>query len=394
MKKKGIWVVVSVLVVLGLLLGGFACAPAPPVEKEPIKIGTILPFTGPVAELGPKFLAGLELALEEANYEVAGRPIELIVEDSATDVTTGLEKFKKLVDKDKVHIVIGPLMGDTHLAMAPYAAEKKVLVTSLINGMYETVEYETYLIYPTTCMAQTYPFGQYVHDVLGYNTMITIGANYAGKIAYANGAAKGFEDAGGTVVDQLWPDIGTPDYSPFIAAFGEADVVLYALEGPGPVSRFIYQYREAGKTMPLVTITQDGDYTPEALVELGDIALGIPGESSYPWQLDTAINKKFVAAIKAKTGVVPSCSEQNAYTMAKVILAGLEATGGDDSFDKLWPAILALKLDTPQGPLSFTPEGVAITDMYVTQAEKVAGEYRLSAPIYTVYAVRDWRLPE
>lgn len=379
----------AIVIAGALLLVGCAPEAAP---AEPVKIGAILPYTGPCAELGPKFQAGIELALEEANYEVAGRPIQLIIEDSATDVTTAVEKFKKLVDRDKVHTCIGPLMGDSHLAMAPYAAEKGVLVTSLINGMYETVPYRTYLIYPTTCMAQTYPFGEYCHDVLGYNTMITIGANYAGKIAYANGAAKGFEDAGGTVVDQLWPDVGCPDYSPFIAAFGEADVVLYALEGPGPVSRFIYQYREAGKTMPLVTITQDGDYIPEALAELGDIALGIPGESSYPWQLDTAINRAFVEAMKAKTGVVPSCSEQNAYTMAKVILAGLEATGGGDSFDKLWPAVLALRLDTPQGPLFFTPEGVAVTDAYVTQAEYVEGEYRLSAPLAVTREVRDWRL--
>jgi ABC-type branched-subunit amino acid transport system substrate-binding protein len=77
-------------------------------------------------------------------------------------------------------------------------------------------------------------------------------------------------------------------------------------------SPIIYQYRQAGLKMPMVTITQDGDYTPEALKELGDIALGIKGESSYPWQIDTPINKKFVQAIKAKTKVVPSCSEQNA----------------------------------------------------------------------------------
>jgi branched-chain amino acid transport system substrate-binding protein len=106
---------------------------------EPIKIGAVLDFTGPVADLGPKFKAGIELALEEAGYKVAGRDIKLIVEDGATDVTTALDTFKKLVEKDGIHICIGPLMGDAHLAIAPYAAENKVLITSLINGMYETI---------------------------------------------------------------------------------------------------------------------------------------------------------------------------------------------------------------------------------------------------------------
>jgi hypothetical protein len=77
-----------------------------------------------------------------------------------------------------------------------------------------------------------------------------------------------------------------------------------------------------------------------------------------------------------------------------VVLAGLKATNGDDSFGKLWPAVLKLKMDTPQGPLSFTPEGVAITDMYVTEAQKKDGEYVLSPPLFTVKAVRDWRLPK
>lgn len=368
--------------------------PNPVRAAEPIKIGAILDFTGPVADLGPKFKAGIELALEEAGYKVAGRDIKLIVEDGATDVTTALDKFKKLVDKDGIHICIGPLMGDAHLAIAPYASEKKVIVTSLINGMYQVIKYKTYLIYPTTVDAQTYPFGQYAYQKLGYKSAITIGANYAGKIGYANGFAKGFQDAGGTVVQQLWPPVGSPDYSPFISAIKKADVVMYALEGPGPVSRFIYQYRQAGLKMPMVTITQDGDYTPEALKELGDIALGIKGESSYSWQINTPVNKKFVQAIKAKTKVVPSCSEQNAYTLTKVILEGLKATGGDDSYGKLWPAVVKLKMNTPQGPLSFTPEGVAITDMNVTEAQKINGEYVLSPPLYTVKAVRDWRLPK
>ena len=386
----------NLLIVLSAVCLVLALGTLTSVGEETIKIGAIFPYTGPVAELGPKFEAGLRAALDEVGYRVAGKKIELIIEDSATSVSVGLDKFKKLVDIDGVKVVIGPLMGDTHLAIAPYASEKKVIVTSLINGMYEVAKKpdSTYLIYPTTCWAQTYWFGQYVYNELGYRTMITIGANYAGKIAYANGAADGFKDAGGIVVAQLWPPVGCPDYSPYIPTMigTEADVILYALEGPGPVSRFIYQSHEMGLDKPMVTITQDGDYTPEALAELGDIALGIQGESAYTWQLDNDENRAFLGGIFAQTGAVPSCSEQNSYTMAKAVLAGLEATGGDDSFDVLWPAILALQLDTPAGPLSFGPEGVAIVDSYVTQAEFTQGEYRLSPPLAVVHEVRDPRL--
>ncbi len=364
----------------------------PPAAAATIKIGSLLDFTGPVADLGPKFRAGIELALEEVNYKVAGHPIQLIVEDSATSVDAAVEKFKKLADKDGVHIIIGPLMGDAHDAIAPLAKEKQVLETSLINSQIGNAG-KTFLIYPTTVDAQTYPFGKYVYEKLGYKTMVGIAADYSGKRGYADGVYKGFEEAGGKVLQKVYAPLGTPDYSPYITQMQKADVVMYALEGPGPVSRFIYQYRQAGNKGPMVTITQDGDYTPEALAELKDIALGIQGESTYTWKLDNPENKKFVDGIKKKTGKVPSSEEQNAYTLTKAILAGLEKTGGDDTFAKLYPAIISNKMNTPAGPLEWTPEGVAIGDMYVTQAEKVGDSYEISAPLFTVKSVKDWRLP-
>jgi branched-chain amino acid transport system substrate-binding protein len=388
MRKIFLLTLVSLILVVFCFIGMQELSAEKPAKEkvgEPIKIGALFDYTGPVADLGPKFEAGIELALEEVGYEVAGRPIKLIIEDSATDVTVAFEKFKTLVERDKIHICIGPLMGDAHLAIAPYAAENKVIVTSLFNGMYENIKFKTYIIYPTTVDAQTYPFGKYCYEKLGYRTMITIGANYAGKIGYANGAAKGFADAGGTVIQQLWPPVGNPDYSPYIGAFKTADVVLYALEGPGPVARFIYQYHQAGLKMPLVTITQDGDYTPESLAELGDIALGIPGQSSYTWQLDTPENKKFVEGITPKIGkLFPSGAEVKTYTLGKIVLAGLEKTKGDDSYEKLWPAIVSLKIKSADGPVSFTSDGVAITNMYITTAEKKGDNYVLSPPIDTV----------
>lgn len=382
-----------ILLAVGLL--GLLTLPA--LGQDVIKIGALFDYTGPVAELGPKFEAGIRLALEEVNYKVAGKNIQLIIYDSATSVSVALDMFKKLVDSDGVKICVGPLMGDAHLAIQPYATEKKVVTTTLLNSMRPVATYPgtTYLLYPTTCEAQTYWFGQYCYNVLGHRTMVTIGANYAGKIAYANGAAEGFKAAGGTVVGQLWPPVGCQDYSPYISGLAStvADVILYALEGPGPCSRFIYQAREAGVTKPMVTITMDGDYTPEALAQLGDLGLGIIGESAYTWQLDNPENKAFVAAMKAKYNRLPCSAEQNTYALTKVILAGLEKTAGNVTFDALWPAILSTKLNTPAGSLEWTSEGVAITPAYVCQAEKVNGVYQLSAPLYTEPRLIDPTLP-
>lgn len=369
---------------------------AAPANLAPIKIGALLDFTGPIADLGPMFQTGIEIALEEAGNQVAGHPIQLIVEDTATSVDTAVTKAKKLVEQDGVKVIIGPLMGDAHLALAPYMSEKKVIITSLINGMYDVLKYKpnTYLIYPTTVDAQTYGFGQYAFTKLGYKKAITVAADYAGKRGYAAGWIKGFKDAGGEVVQEIYPPVGTADYSPFVSQIGQADVVMYALEGPQPVSKFIFQYNQAGKKMPMVTITQDGDYSPAALDQLGDVALNILGESTYSFQLDTPGNAAFVAAVQKKEGVrFPASEEANAYVLTKVILAALEATGGDDSYEKLWPAIVGTKFDTIQGPLSWSPDGVAVTNAYVTQAEKTSdGKYVISAPIDKMPEVKDSRV--
>ena len=359
-----------------------------------IKIGALLDYTGVVADLGAKFKAGIELALEEADYKVAGKTIELVDYDSASDPTKAVEGFKNITEKDGVKLVIGPLMGDAHLAIAPLAKEKDVIITSLVNGMYDTIELADnhYIQYPTTCEAQTEPFGKWIAEQ-GYKTMAIVACNMAGKIAFANGIKSGFESGGGEVVSEVFPEPGTDDYSSYIATLPQADCVLYALNGPAEVSKFVYQFQQSGRKDKLFTITQDADYTPEALAELGDVALGIEGEASYTWQLDNAANKTFVEGIMAKTGTLPSSSEQNAYTLTKVLLAALEKTNGDDSYEVMWPAITSLNMETPAGQLTFEPSGVAITDLYVTQAEKAEdGTIQLSAPIAIIPQIRDSRL--
>ena len=103
------------------------------------------------------------------------------------------------------------------------------------------------------------------------------------------------------------------------------------------------------------------------------------------------MNQAFVKAMEKRFGKKPGGLENNSYSVTKAILAGLKATGGDDSLDKLRPAILASKLQTPQGPLSWGKEGIAVTNCYMAKATKENGHWRW-VPVKVYQGVRDPRL--
>ena len=95
-------------------------------KKGPIKIGFIAPLSGFAAQTGKDMLAGLELYLKQQNYQVAGRKIVLISEDTEAKPAVAMTKSRKLVEKDGVHVLIGGLMASTGYALMPYVDQKKI----------------------------------------------------------------------------------------------------------------------------------------------------------------------------------------------------------------------------------------------------------------------------
>ncbi|MFH1766363.1 MAG: ABC transporter substrate-binding protein [Gemmatimonadota bacterium] len=362
---------ISLTLVLGLVLSASMATTA---SAKPIKIGAILDMTGPAAMLGPLFRDGIVMALEENNNQVAGRPIELIVEDSATDPTTALEKARKLVERDQVNIIIGPLMGDAHFAIDPYVATKKVLITTLYCGDLSLTKSKRWLIYPTTLVGLTLPLGYYAYDA-GYRTMDMITSDYAGGHGFMKGVRMGFEEKGGKIIQEILVPVGTADFGPYLSTLKEADAVAYFVPNTAESARVITQYREFGIKMPLLPTTLDGDIPEHVMKELGDKVIGLRGQAVYIWQRDDPVNKNWADAMQKRFGRMPGGIENNSYVLAKTILAGLEATRGDDSYDKLWPEVVKVKMNTPQGSLSYTPEGLAITDGYIVEGKKEGDRY-------------------
>src|SRR6478609_2174939 len=97
--------------------------------ETPIRIGMVDPFTGVYAAVAQNELIGAKLAVEQINAKggVLGRPIELLVEDSANDVGTGVQKTRKLIERDQASFIIGDVNSGIAIAMAQVTSEKKVL---------------------------------------------------------------------------------------------------------------------------------------------------------------------------------------------------------------------------------------------------------------------------
>lgn len=123
--KKIIWIAVIVLIVLGFIFFNNK-TDLKQTNNKPFKIGVILPLTGSVAVSGEKLLQGIELAKKELDSS----KFEFIIEDDHTKTTDAISAAKKLLDIDKVDVLVGLYVPDSVVAVSPIAKEKGVTIFS------------------------------------------------------------------------------------------------------------------------------------------------------------------------------------------------------------------------------------------------------------------------
>jgi len=379
-RKIALPVVVSIFVFSLIFFSPFLTTPGMAAESSgPIKIGALLPLTGALLHQGPKARDGIQWALDDAKWQVAGRKIELIVEDSATDPTTALSKARKLVERDKVIAIIGPNHSGVANAIQPYVNKNKVLNFKARQFPKPLIAKYPYLVVFEGTQEQTCaPMGWYAYDELGYRKVTTLGPDYIAGRAFVGGFMDGFKEKGGEIVQEQWFPVGNVDFAPYLGALKSADALCAWVAGPGAL-RLISQYQEYGvaKRMPLIAAFASSLMDEDILPQLGDKALGISGPSSYASTLDNPINRSVVERNKKKHGVRPSDGVMvGGYMNMYVLLEGLKATNGKTDPETLRSAVLGLKMkDSPIGPLSFTPEGAGIFNVYIVKVGKLNGEY-------------------
>jgi branched-chain amino acid transport system substrate-binding protein len=366
------------LALVGLLTAALLVPPPAPAQKGPVKIGMIVPQTGPLAANGKDTTNGFELFFDEQKYRLAGREIKFLVEDDEGKPATGLTKIRGLVEGQGVHLVTGPIGANVGYAVAPYIDGKKIPALFPIVAADDLTQRKRspYIVRVGWSSSQpSHPFGKWVVDTLKYRRIAVIGYDFAFGWEVVAGFQRTFEEAGGQIVQKLWPPLGTADFAPYVSQLRRDVDAVFAQFSGADALRFAKQYAEAGLKARLPLIG-GGTFTDEhVLRSMGDEVLGVVTPLHYSAALETPANRKFAQAYEARYKQVPSYYSEGGYVAGLVLKAALEATGGDiENVDRFLAALRKVDLsEVPRGPVRFDDYGNPVMNVYVRRVERVNG---------------------
>ncbi|MBX9824010.1 MAG: ABC transporter substrate-binding protein [Xanthobacteraceae bacterium] len=352
-------------------LAAFGTLAQPAFSQEPIKIGVMFPYTGPISAQGRPERDAIKQAFEEENNTVAGRKIELLYEDSTGRPDTGLTKFKALVERDKVHLLLSELVSSIGAAVAPYVNEQKIPWISTVALASLTRAQKSPYIF--RFVPSSYQYAMTAAEVakkMGWKKVYFIGWNAPPSRESYEAVKKVFGEE--NVVDAMFPNVGTSDYAPYLTKMdtSKADGVFAAMWG-ADAPRISQQYVEYGlnKKMPLFGIAS---FTSEEL--LGDMpaaSVGILSAYTYCGTLDSPENKKFVEGYQSRYKALPGSYQYMGYMAAKMVIQAIKDIDGKVEDRQAFIAALSkVKIKGPMGVTSFDEHHGMVADFYVLTVEK------------------------
>jgi branched-chain amino acid transport system substrate-binding protein len=349
---------------------------AEPVSKEPIKIGLISSLSGVASEPGQDLVNGMQLYLDQIGHKMAGRRVDLLVENDETSAATGLAKWKKLTSQNKVQVVTGLIFAHIGIAVAAQAEKDHIPLVLAVTAADDLTQRDrgNWVIRSGFSSSQPmYPFGEWVYKTLGYRKVVTLGHDFPYAWEQVGGFQKTFEQAGGKIVQKLWVPLGFVDYSSFLKQIHpDADAVLLCTTSAGAIV-IPKQYKEMGLKMPI--ISGSSSYDEAVLRHLGDEAKGVVSSSFYSCALSNPNNVRFVSAYRKRFGNNPSLFSECGYTSGILIGKAVEAVGGNvESASRFMAALRKVELkDAPRGPIKLDEFGNPIENIYVMRVDRVKG---------------------
>lgn len=345
-------------------------------QGEPIRLGLLTIRTGPLASGGLDVERGLNMFLKERSNTLGGRKIELFATDTAGVPATALSKTQELVERNKVHALVGPLAANEALAIDDYIRRQQI-PTLWVPGADDLTQRKqnAWAVRATSTSSQcSHPMGDYCSRVMKYKRMAVIADDVAFGHETTGGFQKAFEDGGGKVVQKLFSPLSVPDYSSYLAQLKtNVDAIFIGFAGSNGF-RFMRQFNESGLIGKTAIVGNMTVLEESVLRNMGDEALGIATACWYSAELDNPLNAKFAAAFRAETKYDPGLYAAMGYVNGAVFEAALTAAKGQVEDKQVFvKALRGVKVDTVRGPVAFDPDGNVVGNVYIRKVTRKDG---------------------
>ena len=374
-------------VVAALLIGA-----APSFAQQTVKIGLLLPLSGPFTPTGKQLAAGARLYMQQNGDTVAGRKIELVVKDDTGNADTTKRLAQELVVNDKVAVLAGFALTPGAMATAPIATEGKVPQVVMLAATSVVTERSPFIVRVSFSVPQTVvPLADWA-AANGIKSVMTLVSDYAPGIDVETAFKTRFEAKGGKVIDSLRVPLSSNDFAPALQRVSDNKPdALMAFVPAGVGTVFMRQMVERGLDKSGMKVIGEGSLTEDDIVnQIGDAALGVITSHHYSVAHDSAENKAFVAAFeKANDGLRPNFAAVQAYDGMRLIYEALKKTNGATDGEALVAAMKGQSWVSPRGPMSIDPATrETVQNIYIRKVEKVGGKL-FNVEFATVPDVKD-----
>ena len=376
----------NVALVLALLVFTMGCSPGNlPVNSgvnsnsETIKIGVFLSLTGATVAYGISALNAFKLAIEETNATggIAGRQVELVVEDDHSNISEIAGIVTKLIQQDKVQSLLAEPISTRAMVAAPIAQQHKVVMISPAAIKPELTMTGDYIFRACfTSPAEGEAIGAFASSRLNAKraAIILDGKNdYA--VVLAGFFSESFKKLGGEIVNEQNYEASDKDVAAQIKAINAANPdVIFA---PGFYSTAALVAREVRRQGSKATlIGSDGWDSPDLLQGAGDAFDGVYFANHFWVNSDDPLVRKFVTDYTSRFGVSPDAGAATAYDAARLLFDAIKRAGPADAV-----AIrdaLASTADFPgvTGRITIDAHRNALVPVYILRIEK-GGQFSL-----------------
>ncbi len=347
---------------------------------DKLKIGFMATLEGTYTVLGEDGLRGFKVALEELNNKAGGREIEVIIGATDASPDSAVRAARKLVEQDKVDIIIGPLSGSEGIALRDYSkTQPQVTFINGISGAQGTTYVnpsENFFRFNMDGAQWSAGLGSYVYNEKGYKTVATIGEDYSFIYTQVFGFALEYCQAGGEITERFWVPLGTKDFGSIIAALPDDVDAIYLGLGGGDAVNFLNQYQQAGGEANLIggTIMVDGTVL-NSKGSAKKALIGVPSSGPQADDWDNPNWKKFVKAYQdlfkpEDRFPSPALMATGYYNATTAMAMCMNEVGGDlsDGHKKFRSCLSTLELkDAPNGPIKLDKNRQAIGTNFLTE---------------------------